>query len=159
MMRKVPMTVAGAESLREELHRLKTEDRPRVILAIAEARAHGDLKENAEYHAAREQQGFIEGRIMEIEGKLSNSQIIDIMQIQNTGKVLFGTTVSMSNESTGKEVTYTIVGEDEADINQMKISFSSPIARAMIGKFEGDVVDVQTPDGIIKYEIIKVEHS
>jgi transcription elongation factor GreA len=158
MMRKVPMTVAGAEMLREELRRLKSEDRPRVILAIAEARAHGDLKENAEYHAAREQQGFIEGRIMEIEGKLSNAQIIDVMQLENTGKVIFGTTVTIGNIETGKSVTYTIVGEDEADINVNKISFSSPIARAMIGKFEGDVIEVQTPDGTIQYEISEVVH-
>lgn len=158
MMRKVPMTVAGAERLREELQRLKTEDRPRVIAAIAEARAHGDLKENAEYHAAREQQGFIEGRIMEIEGKLSNAQIIDVAQIENTGKVIFGVTVKLAR---GKKdsVVYTIVGEDEADINAGKISFSSPIARAMIGKFEGDTIEVQTPDGTNQYEIVEVSHE
>lgn len=159
MIKKVPMTVAGAEMLREELRRLKMEDRPRVINAIAEARAHGDLKENAEYHAAREQQGFIEGRIMEIEAKLGSAQIIDISSIENTGKVIFGTTVKLFNQNNNAEVAYTIVGEDEADINVQKISFSSPIARAMIGKFEGDVVDVQTPDGLTQYEIVEVLHD
>lgn len=158
MMRKVPMTTIGADLLREELRRLKTEDRPRVIAAIAEARAHGDLKENAEYHAAREQQGFIEGRIMEIESKLSMAQVIDISQIENTGKVIFGVTVKLTNLKTKATVTYTIVGEDEADINANKISFSSPIARAMIGKFEGDTVDVQTLDGTSQYEILEVTH-
>jgi transcription elongation factor GreA len=159
MMRKVPMTVLGADRLREELRRLKSEDRPRVIAAIAEARAHGDLKENAEYHAAREQQGFIEGRILEIESKLSNAQIIDVSQIENTGKVIFGTTVTLLNISTEKKVSYTIVGEDEADINLDKISFSSPIARAMIGKHEGDAIEVQTPEGIMQYEIVEVVHT
>lgn len=157
-MQKVPMTVAGAERLREELRRLKTEDRPKVIAAIAEAREHGDLKENAEYHAAREQQGFIEGRIIEIESKLSNAQIIDVTQIENAGKVIFGTTVTLINTKTNVTVTYMIVGEDEADINQFKISFSSPISRAMMAKYEGDVVQVQTIDGVIEYEIVKVEH-
>ncbi len=157
-MQKVPMTVAGAEMLREELQRLKTVERPRIISAIAEARAHGDLKENAEYHAAREQQGFVEGRIMEIEGKLSNAQIIDVMQIENTGKIIFGTTVKLINSNTSLEVTYKIVGDDEADINAHKISVSSPIARALIGKYEGDAVEVRTPDGVIEYEVISVEH-
>lgn len=159
MMRKVPMTVAGAEALREELRRLKTEDRPRVIAAIAEARAHGDLKENAEYHAAREQQGFIEGRLMEIESKLSLAQVIDVSQIDNTGKVIFGVTVKLTNLKSKDEVVYTIVGEDEADINANKISFGSPLARAMIGKFEGDTVEVQTLDGATQYEILEVTHE
>ena len=157
-MNKVPMTVAGAEMLREELQRLKAVERPRIINAIAEARAHGDLKENAEYHAAREQQSFVEGRIMEIEGKLSTAQVIDVTTIENTGKVIFGTTVKMVNVSTSNEVSYKIVGDDEADINANKISISSPIARAMIGKYEGDVVEVHTPDGTIGYEVLEVEH-
>lgn len=159
MMRKVPMTVHGADLLREELRRLKSEDRPRVIAAIAEARAHGDLKENAEYHAAREQQGFIEGRIMEIESKLSLAQVIDVSQIENTGKVIFGTTVKLSHLKNNDSVIYKIVGEDEADININKISFSSPIARAMIGKFEGDTIEVQTLDGTTQYEILEVVHE
>lgn len=158
-MMKFPMTVAGAEKLREELQRLKSVERPRIINAIAEARAHGDLKENAEYHAAREQQGFVEGRIQEIEGKLSNAQVIDITQMENTGKVIFGTTVTMTNTKTEKEVTYKIVGEDEADIKEAKISVTSPIARGMIGKYEGDVVEVKTPDGATEYEIVKVAYS
>lgn len=157
-MNKVPMTVLGAEMLREELQRLKTVDRPRIINAIAEARAHGDLKENAEYHAAREQQSFVEGRIMEIEGKLSSAQVIDVMQIENTGKVIFGTTVKLINTNTSAEVSYKIVGDDEADINANKISVSSPISRALVGKYEGDTVEVRTPDGAIEYEIVAVEH-
>lgn len=157
-MNKVPMTVMGAELLREELQRLKTVERPRIINAIAEARAHGDLKENAEYHAAREQQGFVEGRIMEIEAKLSTAQVIDVTQIENTGKVIFGTTVKLNNVKTSAEVTYKIVGDDEADINVNKISVSSPIARALIGKYEGDVIQVRTPDGEIEYEIMEVEY-
>lgn len=152
------MTVLGASLLREELQHLKTVERPRVINAIAEARSHGDLKENAEYHAAREQQSFIEGRIMEIEGKLSTAQIIDVTQITNTGKVIFGTTVTLINLDTEQTVTYKIVGEDEADIKETKISISSPIARAMIGKQVGDVISVTTPDGISEYEIITVVH-
>ena len=168
-MQKIPMTVLGAELLREELQRLKSVDRPRVIVAIAEARAHGDLKENAEYHAAREQQGFIEGRIQEIEGKLSTSQIIDVTtientgkvifdvtQIENSGKVIFGTTVTLTNVATEKTVTYKIVGEDEADINASKISVTSPISRAFVGKYEGDVVEVRTPEGMSEYEIVEV---
>ena len=155
-MNKFPMTVLGAERLRDELHRLKTVERPRVINAIAEARAHGDLKENAEYHAAREQQSFTEGRILEIEGKLSASQVIDVTQIENTGKVIFGTTVKLINSKTEAEVTYKIVGEDEADIKDLKISISSPIARALIGKYQGDAVEVRTPDGVIEYEVIEV---
>jgi transcription elongation factor GreA len=158
-MQKIPMTVHGAELLREELQRLKTVDRPRVIDAIAEARAHGDLKENAEYHAAREQQGFIEGRIQEIEGKLSNAQIIDVTNIENTGKVIFGTTVTLVHTATDKKVSYKIVGEDEADIEQSKISVTSPIARGMVGKFEGDVIEVRTPEGVTEYEIVEVVHA
>jgi len=158
-MQKIPMTVLGAELLREELQRLKTVDRPRVIAAIAEARAHGDLKENAEYHAAREQQGFIEGRIMEIEGKLSNSQVIDVTQIENSGRVIFGVTVTIINAKTEQSSTYKIVGEDEADINIGKISVTSPIARAMVGKYEGDVIEVRTPEGVSEYEIAEVVYT
>jgi transcription elongation factor GreA len=155
-MQKVPMTVAGAEKLREELTRLKQVERPRVINAIAEARAHGDLKENAEYHAAREQQGFIEGRILEIESKLSMAQVIDITKLENTGRVIFGVTVKLANGD--KTLTYQIVGEDEADINANKISVTSPVARGLIGKHEGDAVQINTPDGTIEYEIVEVEH-
>lgn len=158
MMKKIPMTIAGAALLREELHRLKTVERPRVIDAIAEARAHGDLKENAEYHAAREQQSFIEGRIIEIEGKLSVAQIIDVTQITNTGKIIFGTTVSLVNTETQEPVTYQIVGDDEADIKKNKISISAPIARALIGKFVGDVIEVKTPESSTEYEILDVVH-
>ncbi len=158
-MQKYPMTVEGEASLREELQRLKTVDRPRVIAAIAEAREHGDLKENAEYHAAREQQGFIEGRIQDIEGKLSNAQVIDIKTIPHSGKVLFGTTVRIINVDTDAEVEYRIVGEDEADIKANRISISSPIARALIGKEEGDVVTVQIPSGTVEYEIDEVKHA
>lgn len=157
-MRKVPMTVGGAEKLRAELNELKTVVRPRIVQAIAEARAHGDLKENAEYHAAREQQSFCEGRIKEIEGKLADSEIIDISKIQNTGKVLFGTTVSLYNPATDKSVTYQIVGEDEADVKNGRISVTSPIARAMMGKSEGDEIVVKAPSGDIAYEVEKVEH-
>ena len=157
-MIKVPMTVQGAEMLREELQRLKSVERPRIINAIAEARAHGDLKENAEYHAAREQQSFAEGRIQEIEGKLSNSQVIDVMQIENTNKVIFGTTVKLLNLDAEKEVTYKIVGEDEADIKLAKISVTSPISRAMVGKYVGDEIEVKTPEGSTAYEIIEVKH-
>jgi transcription elongation factor GreA len=152
------MTVQGEKALREELHTLKTVKRPQVIEAIAEAREHGDLKENAEYHAAREQQSFIEGRIQEIEGKLSGSQIIDVKTIPHTGKVIFGTTVSLINLDTDENVRYQIVGDDEADIKAGKISVSSPIARAIIGKEEGDVVGVKVPDGVIEYEIEEVFH-
>ena len=154
-MSKVPMTVKGGEQLREELTRLKQIERPKIINAIAEARAHGDLKENAEYHAAREQQGFAEGRIQEIEAKLSNAQIIDVTQMENSGRVIFGTTVKLSNGS-DKEITYQIVGEDEADIKIHKISVTSPVARALIGKYEGDTVTVNTPDGSLNYEIIQI---
>lgn len=155
-MNKAPMTVTGAEKLREELSRLKNIERPRITEAIAEARAHGDLKENAEYHAAREQQSFNEGRIADIEGKLSNADIIDVTKVNANGKVIFGATVKLFNLNDESEVTYTIVGEDEADIKQAKISFGSPIARALIGKKEGDEVSVQTPGGLVDYEIIEV---
>ena len=155
-MNKAPMTVAGAEKLREELNRLKNVERPRISQAIAEARAHGDLKENAEYHAAREQQSFNEGRIADIEGKLSNADIIDVTKVNANGKVVFGTTVKLFNLNNEDEVTYTIVGEDEADIKVGKISFGSPIARALIGKKEGDEVSVQTPGGLVDYEIMQV---
>lgn len=158
MMRKVPMTVEGAEKLRQELQNLKTVERPRITNAIAEARAHGDLKENAEYHAAREQQSFIEGRILEIEGKLSNLQVIDVTQIENTGKVIFGSTVTLTNLKSENSVTYKVVGEDEANVEEKKISVTSPIARAMIGKYVGDEIQVQTPEGVSEYEIIEVEH-
>ena len=157
-MNKVPMTVAGERSLREELDHLKSEARPQVIAAIAEAREHGDLKENAEYHAAREQQGFIEGRIQEIESKLSVAQVIDVTKLPKTGKVIFGVTVSLMNLDTDAEVTYRIVGEDEADIKSGRISVTSPIARALIGKEEGDVVVVKTPGGDVEYEVGSVEH-
>lgn len=157
-MRKVPMTVGGAEKLRAELNELKTVQRPRIVQAIAEARAHGDLKENAEYHAAREQQSFCEGRIKEIEGKLADSEIIDISKIANTGKVIFGATVSLYGVETEKSVTYQIVGEDEADVKNGRISVTSPIARAMMGKSEGDEIIVKAPSGDIAYEIEKVQH-
>jgi transcription elongation factor GreA len=156
-MQKVPMTVIGAEKLREELNRLKHVERPKIINAIAEARAHGDLKENAEYHAAREQQGFVEGRIIEIEAKLSTAHVIDVTQIENGGRVIFGATIKLSM-SNGNSISYRIVGEDEADINQNMISVTSPVARALIGKYEGDNVEVQTPDGTITYEIIEVKY-
>ncbi|AXY43297.1 MULTISPECIES: transcription elongation factor GreA [Halomonadaceae] len=157
-MNKVPMTVAGEARLRKELEELKSEARPKVIAAIAEAREHGDLKENAEYHAAREQQGFIEGRIQEIESKLSNAQVIDVAKLPQTGKVIFGVTVELINLGNDEEVSYQIVGEDEADIKAGKISVTSPIARALIGKEEGDVVVVSTPGGEVEYEISSVEH-
>ena len=152
------MTIEGEKALRTELQQLKTVERPKVIAAIAEAREHGDLKENAEYHAAREQQGFIEGRIQDIEGKLSNAQIIDIKTIPHTGKVIFGVTVTLINCDTDAEVVYRIVGDDEADIKQNRISVSSPIARALIGKEEGDTVVVQIPSGTVEYEIDIVKH-
>ena len=141
-----------------ELKHLKSTERPAIIKAIAEAREHGDLKENAEYHAAREQQSFIEGRIQEIEGKLSAAQVIDVNSIENTGKVIFGTTVRMLNVDTDEQVSYQIVGEDEADIKAGKLSISSPIARALVGKSEGDVVAVRVPSGTVEYEIEQVEH-
>jgi len=157
-MNKVPLTKKGAENLQAELHQLKTVDRPRIIQAIAEARAHGDLKENAEYHAAREQQSFAEGRIKDIEGKLSNANIIDVTSLDAGGKVVFGATVDMADEDTGEELTYQIVGEDEADIKQGLISVSSPIARALIGKEEGDVATVVAPGGERNLEIVEVRY-
>ncbi len=157
-MNKVPMTVGGAEALKQELHELKTVTRPKIVEAIAEARAHGDLKENAEYHAAREQQSFAEGRIAEIEGKLAGAYVIDITKVEPTGKVIFGTTVKIYNTDTDEEVTYQIVGDDEADIKENKISVNTPIARALIGKEEGVEVNVQTPAGLVIYEIVTVEH-
>ncbi len=158
-MSKSPMTVRGAEKLREEMHHLKTVERPAVIAAIAEARAHGDLKENAEYHAARERQGFIEGRIADIEGKLSNADIIDVSQIDAGGKVVFGATVDLLNIDADEEVSYTIVGEDEADIKAGMVSVKSPVARALIGKREGDEVSVDAPGGVIEYEILAVRYQ
>jgi transcription elongation factor GreA len=157
-VKRVPITLRGAEALRNELRKLKTEDRPNVIKAIAEARAHGDLSENAEYHAAREQQGFIEGRIQEVEGKLGNAEIIDVTQMPHTGKVIFGSTVDLEDEDSGAKVTYQIVGEDEADIKAGRISVGSPIARALVGKGEGDSVEVATPGGKRNYEIIAVRY-
>jgi len=158
-MSLIPMTVNGAEALRLELNELKTVKRPAVIQAIAEARAHGDLKENAEYHAAREQQGFIEGRIQDIEGKLSNAQIIDVTKMTNNGKVIFGTTVTILNLDTEEEVTYRIVGDDEADIKSNLISVNSPIARGLIGKEVDDVVNITTPKGVVEFEITDVQYK
>ena len=155
---RVPLTAAGAEALRKELTDLKSNQRPRVIQAIAEAREHGDLKENAEYHAAREQQSFIEGRIKDIEGKLSNAQVIDVTQMNVDGKVIFGATVELTDLDDDKTVTYKIVGEDEADIKQGLISYSSPLARAIIGKSEGDDVEFEAPGGIREYEICSVTY-
>ena len=155
---KFPMTVQGEQKLREELDHLKKVERPRIVQAIAEAREHGDLKENAEYHAAREQQSFCEGRIQEVEGKLSNAQVIDVTTLPKNGKVVFGVTVSLLNVDTEKHVIYQIVGEDEADIKANKISRGSPIARALIGKEEGDVVEVMAPGGAKSYEIVKVKY-
>lgn len=157
-MSQTPMTVAGEQALRDELKRLKSEDRPRIIQAIAEAREHGDLKENAEYHAAREQQGFCEGRIQEIEGKLAEARIIDVTTIPATGKVIFGVTVTLLNLATDEEVRYQIVGEDEANVSAGKISVTSPIARSLIGKEEGEEVVVIAPGGNVEYEISRVEH-
>lgn len=157
-MNKFPMTVGGAERLREELKHLKTKERPKVVAAIAEARAHGDLKENAEYHAAKEQQGFLEARIKEIEAKLSHAQVIDIAKLPQNGKVVFGTTVVLLNLDTDDEVTYQIVGDDEADLKENKISVNSPIARAIIGKEEGDAVNVKTPGGNVEYEVSEVRY-
>ena len=157
-MNKVPLTVVGANKLRAELEELKTVVRPRIIQAISDARAHGDLKENAEYHAAREQQSFAEGRIAEIESKLSNANIIDVTKTDANGKVVFGATVKIEDLNSGKEVTYQIVGEDEANIKEGRISVGSPIARALIGKEEEDVVVVKAPGGDIEYEIISIEY-
>ena len=158
-MKRTPMTMRGAEALRNELKKLKTESRPNVIKAIAEARAHGDLSENAEYHAAREQQGFIEGRINEIEAKLSTAEIIDTSKLTNTGKVVFGAVVELEEQDGAHRVTYQVVGEDEADIRSGRISITSPIARAVVGKSEGDVVDVTAPGGIRSYEIVAVKYE
>lgn len=158
MSKKVPITAKGAEKLREELTRLKTVERPRIIQAIAEARAHGDLKENAEYHAAREQQSFAEGRIKEIEGKLSHAQIVDVSTLDANGKVVFGCTVELMDEDTEEAVIYQIVGEDEADIKVGMISVNSPIARALIAKVEGDVVSVTVPGGERSLEIVEVRY-
>ena len=157
-MSQIPMTVEGEAKLREELQRLKTVERPKIVQAIAEAREHGDLKENAEYHAAREQQSFAEGRIGEIEGKLAEARVIDVTTIPPTGKVIFGTTVEIYNLDSEATQTYKIVGDDEADVKVNKISVNSPIARALIGKEEGEVVVVKAPSGSVEYEISKVEH-
>jgi transcription elongation factor GreA len=157
-VKRTPITLRGAEALRIELRTLKSEARPNVIKAIAEARAHGDLSENAEYHAAREQQGFIEGRIQELEGKLGSAEIIDVTQLAQNGKVVFGTTVELEDEDSGAKVNYQIVGEDEADIKLGRISFASPIARALVGKSEGDAVEVTTPGGKRNYEVIAVRY-
>lgn len=157
-MNNIPMTAIGAAKLREELERLKRVERPNVIKAIAEARSHGDLKENAEYHAAKEQQGFIEGRINHIENMLSHANIIDVTRLPQEGKVVFGATVKLINLNNDEEVVYQIVGEEEADIKFGKISFTSPIARAIIGKFAGDSVEVTTPNGLIEYEIGDVQY-
>ncbi|MGB5690020.1 MAG: transcription elongation factor GreA [Woeseiaceae bacterium] len=158
-MSKVPVTVRGHELLQEELKKLKSVDRPAVIKAIAEARAHGDLKENAEYHAAKEQQGFIEARIKDLEGKLSHIQVIDVKAHDARGKVIFGSTVVIFDEKTKTETTYTIVGEDEADIKSGLISYTSPIARALIGKNEGDEIEFQAPDGVKTFDILEVRYG
>ena len=157
-MSKVPLTVNGAELLRAELQHLKTVERPSVIAAIAEARSHGDLSENAEYDAAKERQGFIEGRIAELEGKLANAQIIDPKLLDADGRCVFGATVDLEDVASGEAVTYQIVGDDEADIKQGKISISSPIARALIGKYAGDVAEVQAPGGVREYEMLDVKY-
>jgi transcription elongation factor GreA len=157
-MNKIPVTLNGAEMLRAELHRLKSVDRPAIITAIAEARAQGDITENAEYESAKERQGFIEGRIQELESKLSNCQLIDPKLLDDDGRVVFGTTVELTEPASGENSTYQIVGEDEADIKLGKISFSSPIARALIGKFAGDVVEVRTPGGVKEFEIVDVKY-
>ena len=157
-MVQYPMTAKGAETLRSELENLKSVKRPEIVAAIAEAREHGDLKENAEYHAAREQQGFCEGRIQDIEAKLSNAQVIDVSKLNNTGKVIFGTTVTIVNIDTDEEVTYRIVGDDEADIKKNLISVSSPIARGLIGKMLDDEIAIVTPGGTMEYEIIDVQY-
>ena len=158
-MSKVPLTVAGAAKLREELQRLKTIERPKVVAAIAEARSHGDLSENAEYDAAKERQGFLEGRIKDLEGKLSKAQIIDPILLDADGRCVFGATVDTEDQESGDGVTYQIVGEDEADIKQGKLSFGSPMARALIGKYAGDIAQVQAPGGIREYEIIDVRYE
>ena len=157
-MQSIPMTVRGSQLLREELNHLKSVVRPKIVADIADARGHGDLKENAEYHAAREQQGFCEGRIQEIEAKLSTSQIIDVTKLANNGKVIFGTTVTIVNVDTDEEVKYRIVGDDEADIKSNLISVNSPIARGLIGKELDDTANIQTPNGAVEFEIIEVEY-
>jgi transcription elongation factor GreA len=157
-MIKTPMTVLGAEKLREELEQLKTVQRPQIIQAISEARAHGDLKENAEYHAAREQQGFCEGRIQEIEAKLSNAQIIDVTKISQNGRIVFGSTVTVIKDDAEETITYRIVGDDEADIKSGLLSINSPIARGLIGKEIDDVATITTPSGKVDFEIIKIEY-
>ena len=157
-MDKIPMTVEGAEALRKDLDRLKTVERPRIVKAISEAREQGDLRENAEYQYAKEEQGFIEGRIRDIEGKLSNAQIIDITTIAHSGKVIFGVTVSLLNIDTDEEIMYRIVGDEESDIKENKLSVYSPIGRALIGKKEGDEVSIETPGGTVEYEILDVKH-
>jgi len=158
-MSKIPLTVTGAEKLRDELHRLKTVERPNVIAAIAEARSHGDLSENAEYDAAKERQAFVEGRILEVEGKLSNAQIIDPKLLDADGRCVFGATVDIEDADGGESATYQIVGEDEADIKNGKLSVASPMARALIGKYAGDIAQVQAPGGIREYEIIDVRYE
>lgn len=158
-MSKVPLTVNGAEKLRAELHLLKTVERPSVIAAIAEARSHGDLSENAEYDAAKERQGFVEGRIKDVEGKLSNAQIIDPKLLDADGRCVFGATLDLEDQDTGTQVSYQIVGEDEADIKAGKISVNSPIARALIGKFAGDIAQVQAPGGLRQYEVLDVRYE
>lgn len=152
------MTARGAQSLREELEHLKTVRRPQIVDAIAEAREHGDLKENAEYHAAREEQGFCEGRIQDIESKLSNSQIIDVTKITNNGRVIFGSTVTIYNTDTEEEITYNLVGDDEADLKQNRISINSPIARGLIGKNVDDIAVITTPGGAVEFEVVAVEY-
>ncbi len=158
-MSKVPLTVVGAEKLRAELHNLKTVERPNVIAAIAEARSHGDLSENAEYDAAKERQGFVEGRIQEVEGKLSNAQIIDPKLLDADGRCVFGATIVLEDQDSGDQFTYQIVGEDEADIKAGKLSIGSPVARASIGKYAGDIAQVQAPGGLREYEIIEVRYE
>jgi len=158
-MKRTPLTVRGAERLKAELKKLKSQDRPRVVQAIAEAREHGDLKENAEYHAAREEQGMIEARIKDIEGKLSTAEVIDVTRLNAGGKVVFGATVDVFDEGSDRDATYQIVGEDEADIKQGLLSVNSPIARALIGKEEGDECEVQTPGGVRRYEIVEVRYE
>jgi len=158
-MQKTPLTVAGAEKLRAELHRLKTVERPKAITAIADARSHGDLSENAEYDAAKERQGFVEGRIAEVEAKLASAQIIDPKLVDADGRCVFGATVDIEEQEGGERATYQIVGDDEADIKENKISISSPIARALIGKYAGDVAEVKAPGGVRHYEILDIRYE
>lgn len=157
-MSKIPLTVVGAEKLRAELHRLKTVDRQEVIAAIAEARSHGDLSENAEYDAAKERQGFIEGRIQEVEGKLGNAQIIDPQLLDADGRCVFGATVRIEDQDSGDQVTYQVVGEDEANVKEGKLSVGSPLARALIGKYAGDIAQVMAPGGMREYEVLEVKY-